>query len=805
MRLLQLATGHDEVLDLHPHVSVVTGLSVEGRSILVDAVTRLARCEAVPGPGLLEAHGVLFDSDPVLLALLDPAADEVDPIVQAVQLPAQPISLDARELRSREDAFAVLLELISAQAEKRSAARDTLDAAIAGLEAAHAVRAAAAAGGERRQADVDRLARRLEALADERSRVLRKLEEARDALGRACAARADVDERTAAFHDAHEAATALRTSIEAELAEFEAQAGLEPITAGEVADAAWDRGDNNGVGEVVDERAAARERELEMLLAALVPVERMLVAEALAQLSEGAADDPSPSPEAMHLADELDRLVADLGDAVEGDDDAEESIDEARERLDRARQALAEAEQAVRSPEHDREDIHKLEDIHGALIDAIDKAEGRFGRARAANRVVELRNAEQEVLDRLGFTSYSAYMMGYSLNDTDPAKESALDRAREELSAAEDAWAALESAPEPAVRRAAANDRRRALLQRAAELLGSAVSDAPQEALRALRVAPLARGESASVLAAALDAVGVEVGDEDLEADELIMLAEAWLAEADHVERARNAAVEELADVRAGRWSPGPTALVTDTLELGGDGTLADPPPLDENPRDALARDLATARDMEQFAVASAVPADKEAAAAHAEVTEREAQVAALEDELERVDVDVAAAEEALSGLTADSDLPDLDLQLEAAKAVHAEALAAIDAVDQAVATLDAEGRAEAAEIERLQDLVADQGTGTATPAEELEWYLLARLAAQRSVSIAGSAPLLLDDALSGLGIEEVCHLLTRLERMADVVQVIVLSEDPVVASWAVTTGITRAAVVAPSPVAAAL
>ncbi len=90
--------------------------------------------------------------------------------------------------------------------------------------------------------------------------------------------------------------------------------------------------------------------------------------------------------------------------------------------------------------------------------------------------------------------------------------------------------------------------------------------------------------------------------------------------------------------------------------------------------------------------------------------------------------------------------------------------------------------------------------TGTATPAEELEWYLLARLAAQRSVSIAGSVPLLLDDALSGLAIDEACHLLTRLERMADVVQVIVLSDDPVVATWALTTGSARAAVVSPGP-----
>lgn len=787
MRLLQLATGPDEVLDLHPHVSVVTGLSDEGRSILVDAVTRLARGEAVPGPGLLEAHGVLFDADPALLALLDPSGDDVDPVVQAVQLPAQPVSLDARELRSREDAFAVLLELISAQAERRSAARDTLDSATAALEAAHAARAAAAAGGERRQTDVDRLARRLEALADEHRRVRRDVEEARHALAGAQSVRADAEERTAAIRDARDAAVALRSSIEAELSELDVEAELAAVAAD-----ASDRGGDNVEG-AIDEDVAGRARELEQLLAALVPVERMLVGEALAQMGDGATDARVPSPEAVHLADELDRVAAELVMGDDGDDDAEGSLDEAQERLDRARSALVDAEQAVRSPELDRDDILKLEDIHGELIEATDKAEGRFGRTRAANRVAELRSAEQEVLDRLGFSSYSAYMMGYSLNDIDPAKEAALDRAREELSAAEDAWAQLEHATEPTRQRAVTRDRRRALLQHAAELLGGDLPDSPQDALRALRVDPLPRSEAAPVLAAALDAVGVDLGEEDLEPDDLVVIAEAWLEEAEHVERARRAAVDELADVRAGRWVP-PTSIAV----------LADPSPVDEDPRKALARDLATAREMEQSAVATAVAAEEEVVAVGAKVIELEVQVTALEEDLERVDVEVVAAEEALGGLSADADLPDLDVQLEAAKAVHAEALAAMDVVDQAMTTLDAEGRAEAAEIERLQDLVADQATGTATPAEELEWYLLARLAAQRSVSIAGSAPLLLDNALRGLGIDEVCHLLTRLERMADVVQVIVLSEDPVVASWAVTTGIARAAVVVPSRVSAA-
>jgi DNA repair ATPase RecN len=65
-------------------------------------------------------------------------------------------------------------------------------------------------------------------------------------------------------------------------------------------------------------------------------------------------------------------------------------------------------------------------------------------------------------------------------------------------------------------------------------------------------------------------------------------------------------------------------------------------------------------------------------------------------------------------------------------------------------------------------------------------------------VSVAGSTPLLLDDALRGLEAPELDHLLGRLESMAEAVQVIVISEDPRVAAWAEAAGPVRAAVVRP-------
>jgi uncharacterized protein YhaN len=66
-------------------------------------------------------------------------------------------------------------------------------------------------------------------------------------------------------------------------------------------------------------------------------------------------------------------------------------------------------------------------------------------------------------------------------------------------------------------------------------------------------------------------------------------------------------------------------------------------------------------------------------------------------------------------------------------------------------------------------------------------------------LSFAGSVPLLLDDALSDVTPEVRREVLGKLERTADSVQVIYLTDDPDVVSWAEEVGFQRAAVV-PAP-----
>lgn len=99
------------------------------------------------------------------------------------------------------------------------------------------------------------------------------------------------------------------------------------------------------------------------------------------------------------------------------------------------------------------------------------------------------------------------------------------------------------------------------------------------------------------------------------------------------------------------------------------------------------------------------------------------------------------------------------------------------------------------AESDRRQERArTEQAEGSRL--EDIDWYLLSRLAAQRSVSVAGSLPLVLDDAFVELRAADANWLLGRLERMTAAVQVIVLTDRSESAGWVNELGPERAAVV---------
>lgn len=84
---------------------------------------------------------------------------------------------------------------------------------------------------------------------------------------------------------------------------------------------------------------------------------------------------------------------------------------------------------------------------------------------------------------------------------------------------------------------------------------------------------------------------------------------------------------------------------------------------------------------------------------------------------------------------------------------------------------------------------------GGSAGAEAVEWYVLARLAQQRSVSFVGSVPLVIDDAFVNWPIEALHDVFTRLERMGEVIQIVYLTEDEAVGDWARSLGADKALV----------
>ena len=77
----------------------------------------------------------------------------------------------------------------------------------------------------------------------------------------------------------------------------------------------------------------------------------------------------------------------------------------------------------------------------------------------------------------------------------------------------------------------------------------------------------------------------------------------------------------------------------------------------------------------------------------------------------------------------------------------------------------------------------------------------MARLSAIREVSYAGSVPMVLVDTFRGLPEDAVRELLGAVARMTESAQILLLTDDALVAAWAVEQGIERAAVVSVAPV----
>ncbi|MGV3760603.1 MAG: hypothetical protein ACO1PW_13835, partial [Actinomycetota bacterium] len=737
MRLLQLVTDDDHLLDLHPRVSVVRSPDPAVRTQLVEAVAGLARNEAA-GTGLLEAHGVLFDLDPALLSLLDRRA-EVDPVITSRDLPGGG-RVEEALLRERQAEFDALLSQIAAAVEARQSAAGAVEAAAAALQRCEAAHADLVA--RQGPLEVEAAARRAEIEAHERQAQAARYEReetARRALVEAADERAGAAEALALAQRAHADAASRHDEAAAEVARLRAehdllvherdrlQARLRPEAAAELVSALADlqvsaSGPEPGpegavdlpeggsdaaptcgpASEVDDEEALnARVAILEEVLAELEGLDPLPVQAALAEARSPV--ELVPSDEASALADRIAALDEQIS-AAEADGVPDLSAEESAalaEALEAARAAVADAEDAARSHALRPEDAVALEAAHAALHDALERGESRLGGARARAKIDRLRAAEQELLDRLGFVTYAEYLMGTSSVHRRPEEEAALADARDRLAELEAAWADVEARRRAVLAHGQLLDQRRREVEAAQGLLGAAPDGDLVAALRSVLRPAVDVRERALTLGRALAAVGIDLDEADLELDDLEAIAEAWLAETASIEERRASLRSALEEATA--------ALEAARAEDGGleDGSSEPGPSEPEGPGEASPPAPALADGREEAVLALEAAQDRWEA--HETAT---AALDGCEQAIDRLRAVLEAAEVALEGAraaTAAADAAGIDAERSVAAGAEGDGAVASAATDPGLGEPP-----RAFDVEALEGLRRDAEAGAA-------------------------------------------------------------------------------------------
>ncbi len=102
MRVLRLGLGDGRTIDLHPAVSIVTGLTEAERTSLRRGFSAVTTGLAPPEPGLLEAHGLLLDTSQADLDLLEVPAAPVLAVATTAEVAADLPDGSADALRTAE-------------------------------------------------------------------------------------------------------------------------------------------------------------------------------------------------------------------------------------------------------------------------------------------------------------------------------------------------------------------------------------------------------------------------------------------------------------------------------------------------------------------------------------------------------------------------------------------------------------------------------------------------------------------------------------------------------------------------------
>ncbi|MCU1372170.1 MAG: hypothetical protein JWO77_3364, partial [Ilumatobacteraceae bacterium] len=582
-----------------------------------------------------------------------------------------------------------------------------------------------------------------------------------------------------------------------------------------------------------------RRVELVRLQEAIGDYESAGVSEALDRLLN-AGTEAAPVVAALALADtwrDLHQQLSALDTGVSPDEYA------AEQRVAEARRGLIEAEVDYNQPVLTPEQITKVEAAHALVLEAQDRTEGRFGGSRLRKKLEDARAEERRVLERLGFSTYADYMMSSSSRGVGPANRSTLETARAALKAAEENLALLPGAADRARRRQELLQRRDAVAPRVASLLGHEPTGPESETeLRALRESAAPSDAAMEALANELTAVGVAVVGPPFDRDDLVLLARFYLSEQDdavsrrrEIDSALGALDRAIGEVRSARDRGDQEVPPLDPLPDLAQPSAATAPGVDDAAAQAVT--LREARWAEVEAARAAVAEAEAAVAQHRQAT---ADLSGLEAELIRSGVEeeqaaavvaeaeaevalangpafdeaVAAAAEAEAALARSTSREEaarraledvtagsgVDAMVQAAEARVADGehlVTAAAAAEQATAAQLAEvdgafAAATAAEEQAVAEAAAVDRTKLI---DDVDWQLMSRLAALRSVGLAGSLPLVLDDPFGALDDDELTQVLDRVVRLAGAVQVVVITDREAAVAWAAQIGSEQALV----------
>ncbi len=814
---------------LHPRLTIVHGLPPEVASPLRAAVDALVRART-SGPGLAVAGlggRVVVDGREIPLEEIDVWAPGLvaSPPRTYGDLVGPPRLLGAARARALEvevDAAAVALGEAEADLarvrERWSAAHEAQTSRVADGWRTRADAARALRRARRRSADavavvseaavavIDRPPPAV--TSDLRGAAEERLDAARTALAAATTARAEAEalrDRALVADEAVEE-VALRSAeldrVERELAQAPAPRVATPEERRAVVHQRAQL-----VHDIAQIELAPTERVANALEGAgrggsIATVEAAQVAVEWERVRDLVADqaDPESGADASAPGREVARPVAPTPAAAPAVDpvEAADRVRRARDRVEGARRALARATSS--SGPHPAE-LEALEAAHAEVLSVWEGSERRVGGDRARRRLEDAQLAEREILNRLGFVSYTEFMVSEgpsgpsSLVDGAEAERTLAD-AEAHLATLE-AEAASVSIPDPPSPDTWSPDPTRgrmtatldALRARAADLLGGEPGEDVAAHLRE-RIAT----DPVSDLRLALDEVGLPLG-EILARDEILARARAWLAQ------------QEGAAARR-------ATLVADRVKVDEHLARLDAADAARAERNALARrrDKLRADVAARVAVAGAVDA-AEARVARDRDVEQRAEAELAEAEVSASEVDPEAANVAAPGPADAPDVsgheprPDPPADDLAALGSHArDAQTALDAAvshllaprdDEATIQTDVDlGRAEARVelarrelegLERVRVERATTGADGAVDVETLTWRVLAQLAAHRAAAIPGGpgpTPLMLDDPFGPVDGDVVARVCDALVGPSSIVQTVLFTARPEVTDW---------------------